>query len=99
MLNKLANMAPGEYRKSSWIDEFRESDKYVGSFALEVKLDDGRILQAWVRPSAYEQFYSVVLNNVFLGHLKKDPEWQDLTGKKTRIISLVGECIDKHLKQ
>ncbi len=92
-------MSTGKYRKSSWIDEFKESDKYVGSFQIEVKMEDGRILQAWVRPSDYNQFYSVVLNNVFLGHLKKDPDWQDLTGKKTEIIKIVGKQIDDHVKR
>jgi len=89
---------PGRYRNNMFLDEFKESMKYVGSFSIIVPIA-GRQLEAMVRPSDDKSFYTVVLNNTFFGHLTKDlGGWQDTTGKRSETISLIGSLIEENFK-
>ena len=97
-------MSPGRYRTDNWLKEF-ENHKCVGSFDLTVPVE-GRILQAQVRPSDRKnmngapEFYSVVLNRVFLGHLMKDESgWKAIHGLKSELIQTVGRLIEEREKK
>jgi len=91
-------MFPGKYQKNSFMDEFKESLKYVDSFEVTVPIG-GRLLQAIIKPLE-NQVYTVVLNNIFLAHLvKHEGVWKDYFGKTDELYETVGQLIEKHLSK
>jgi hypothetical protein len=66
-------MSPGRYgQRSSWIYEFNNTEKYVGSFEFVVEYE-GRNLMAKIRKQP-DNVYLVSYNGTFVGYLHKEGE-------------------------